>query len=282
MATTTCCAALISLLISLQSALPASQPEWRAKFNGVYGLAPDQVLKHVEPPFISERAELYHATLPDLAARDPDPTVMIIHWDREAELGPCLFGADVRFTDLLLTLTSLPPYEFDVDADIAEERIRGDWIVRKGAEPSKVIEAFVGHVDQATNRKIAIKREEVEEDAIIASGEIPADPSSSVLNLKLPLDAVRMRAPLRNTSDCGFFLRELSAATGFIVIDEREDKQQNRLLEWGAEDQTVMPELKRMAPDELETLLRSISDQTKLKFAIQPRKIQRWKLSIDK
>jgi hypothetical protein len=275
-------AVLLSLMMTLLGAPPTTQPPWRAKIQEVYGLAPDEVVKHVEPPFISERADFFEAKLPDLAERYPEgPTMIIIQWDGDPELGPGIYGADVRVGSLLLLLTSLKPYEVDVDHDIANKPIRGDWSVRKGADPSKVIPAFVGHVNRALGEKIVVKREEVEEDAIIATGDVPADPNNSILELTLPLEGVRLHAPLRNTGDTATLLDELSAATGYIVIDERADKRQPRLMEWGSGDQTVVPERKRVSPEELDALLRSISEQAGLKFKTEPRKITRWLVSSD-
>src|SRR5215212_1711333 len=148
----TCCATLIGLLISSLTAQPTTQPEWRAKFDAVYGLAPDEVLKHIQPPFIDERLEFYVDAMPDQAAAMPaGPTLMTVTWDDSPHIGSCRFsgGGDesgIEIQDLILWLTPLQPYEFEITPELATQELRGDWTLRKGAETANVLTAFFAQV----------------------------------------------------------------------------------------------------------------------------------------
>src|SRR4051794_38761680 len=74
---------LIAIALTAALAIAQTKPDelWKDHFNEVYGLAPSELVKHVLPPFIDERLELYAKVDPHQAAQIPEgPDAMVLEW----------------------------------------------------------------------------------------------------------------------------------------------------------------------------------------------------------
>jgi hypothetical protein len=219
-------ATFVGLFIcSLAAAQPTTQPAWREKFDAVYELAPDEILKHIQEPFIDERMEFVASAMPDqLAAMGRAPNSMNVVWDGSPHMAGCSFTGDDSgkpFGDLLSTLTRLKTFELVIaPPELARQEVQGDWTLRQGADPVQLLGRCASIVGSETGQNIAVTREIVEEDAIVAKGEVKFDPNSAEMQLNLKLDPIQLRQALCGAGGREAFLDALSASTGFAVIDE--------------------------------------------------------------
>ncbi|CAN5438302.1 hypothetical protein BH09PLA1_BH09PLA1_03930 [soil metagenome] len=276
---------IVAILAALLSAEPTTQPEWREKFDAVYGLAPDQILKHIQPPFIDERMEFYADAVPDVAASMPGaPTSITVRWDGSPHIDHFRFSGDgsgIQLRKLVSVFTTLRSFELEIAPELTTTAIGGDWVFRRGEEPAKMLEAIVAQFNKEADQEIVLSQHVVEEDVVVVKGDIRFDPNDSQVRLQLPLDSIELRRSFSGTGPRGMFLNQLSDATGYPVLDEGSANQLG-WVEWGAEGGPPSAELKRISSDDLDVLLKAISEQTGLKFTIEPRKITRWKLFVSK
>ncbi|CAN5438413.1 hypothetical protein BH09PLA1_BH09PLA1_03940 [soil metagenome] len=278
---------MVVALTVLLSAEPTTQPEWREKFDAVYGLAPTEILKHIPPPFIDERMEFYAATMPELAAALPgSPDHMIINWDSSPHLWICSGpdGSGIPFTEALTWVTQLRRHELDLSPELAAQSIPGDWVVRKGAEPAKLLEAFIVAASTAKECRIVATQETIEMESIVAKGNISQPKERANQSVMLPLESLQLLERLRGTGQRKLFYEQLSRSTGYPVIDVDEGGPAGAFFDWGCAGHPLPPTRggDRISRVDLDVLLESISAQTPLTFTIEPRKIAHWLISSAK
>lgn len=278
-------AATLSVLLVAE---PTTQPEWRAAFDRAHGLAPGEVLKHVLPPFPDERMEFYANAMPDQAAAMPGaPTSITVEWDTAPQMGFCHFGPDdgKRIDDVARQLATLRDYQLDASSELLEKRVIGDWTRRKGAKAAEILPAFAKILSRELDELIDANEETIEEEAVIVTGVVDPEKRFQKKEIKLPLDSVALHQTMRGAGPLSSLLDQLGCSVGYPVIDATEPGQfAFGQCEWGSDDQPAVapPEQAHIAPEHLDVLLKSISEQTGLKFRIEPRKITRWHLTVSK
>ena len=279
---------IVAMLAFCLTAGPTTRPEWRDGFDAIYGLAPDEVLKHIPPPFIEQRMDFYAASMPDQAAAMPaGPNVMTVVWTDSPQMQSCSFaGPDdgKEVLELLLQITQFPAHQIEVDPELASQQLFGDWTIRKGAEPVKLLSTFVELAGKATNQKITAKQEEVELDAIVAKGGVSRKAGQPMERLELPLNSIQLRRSMVGAGPASQLFQHLAGCTGYPVIDETDAARSGGFFEWGSKAPMNPPalDLERVAPEHLDALLAAIKQQTDLQFTVEPRKITRWRVVVEK
>jgi hypothetical protein len=273
---------------SIVAAQPATQPAWREKFDAVYGLAPDEILKCVRGPFIGERSEFFADAMPEqVAIMGTEPITMTVVWGGSPRLDHCVFsgnGSSPSFSDTVASLTHLKPFELEIATDLAKQQVKGDWVLRKGADSSQLLESCAAIVGGESNQKISVVRETVEREAIIATGSCSDASKRQQPMILLPLNDLALCSPVIGNGTRAQFYDQLTIATGYPVIDENESDHRDGWFEWGVDGEYRPPAYvkDRVSSENLDALLKSISEQTSITFAIQPRKITRWRVTVEK
>lgn len=151
-------------------------PEWRQRFEAVYRLEKEQILKRISPPFIPERRDYYlneHSYQAKLVSRSPDR--FTFHWPGKLKNWGLAFGR----TDLESTLRGvlrLKNYEFEGPRELLDLNLPGDWIVRDEAPVAAKLAALQEILANELERKIRFEKRTVEHEIIVATGQFSFHP----------------------------------------------------------------------------------------------------------
>ncbi len=171
------------------------------EFRTTYALPDDAVVKRVAPPFTAGRMEYYRVHEARQAKILPEgPDYMWFYWGhatakprrlREGNLnlgGMGWIGDDGKpVAALITTLTGgyyhhhrgkggVQPYELLGDQQLRGTKITGDWVVRAGASPEKIVEGLEAVLREECSLPIRLRLMEAERKVLVAKGEYSYSP----------------------------------------------------------------------------------------------------------
>ncbi len=152
-----CCSVQENCPAATKENLPASTPavpnevskQLLTEFRRTYALPDDKAVNRVAPPFSPGRLEFYRVREPAQAQAIPEPPdCMWFRWGdpttgydqtREGKLhGGCWFSDD-NVGDLVSAFTDIHGYEMLGDKELIKRHIAGDWVIRDGVSPEKLL-----------------------------------------------------------------------------------------------------------------------------------------------
>lgn len=150
---------------------------WRQRFEAVYKLNDGEVLKHVAPPFIPERAEYYHREprLSTPAKYNPEPPSSFIFRQTGPQLqyGGATFGAVVmRLFDVCRGFFQIGRPEMEGPEELLNLPLNGDWTIRAGLDREQLRQALEEIIHRETGRTIRIEPRQVERTVLVARGRL--------------------------------------------------------------------------------------------------------------
>jgi hypothetical protein len=150
---------------------PVAPPDdWRSRFDAVYSLADDEILRWVRPPFVPERRN-YTQTLHHYHGTDnPSPPLFLsFRWDGTLRnwglsMHECVLGSVLRCLGLKQR------YEWDAPRELFLLRLGGDWIVRADTPVEERLSALERILEAELGRRIRFVRQRVEREVIVVRG----------------------------------------------------------------------------------------------------------------
>jgi len=152
---------------------------WRKRFEAAYRLKDGEVIKHVRPPFMTERDDYYHKE-PSLKAQAANmkkaPDYFIFHDDGKIfeEWGYSVGNSHVTLQRLLHHAFRLKSYELAGPDELLNLRVDGDWVIRGGPmdkmDDADVLKQLSALLSKESNRPVRVERKAVERDVLVASG----------------------------------------------------------------------------------------------------------------
>jgi hypothetical protein len=152
-----CCSAQENCPAAAKENPPVSTPavsndtskQLLAEFRRVYALPDDKAINRVAPPYSPGRMEYYCVRLASQAQYIPkppdclwfkwgDPTTAYDH-TREGKLQRGGWFSDNSVGDLVSSSTGIHGYEMLGDKELIKRRISGDWVIRDGASPERLL-----------------------------------------------------------------------------------------------------------------------------------------------
>jgi hypothetical protein len=280
------CAVIAVVIVTSGQTRPAHDQPWRAKFDEAYGLAKDQAIRHVPPPFIPERIDFYKWAAKSQADAVPEgPASMTVRWSGATpRFGGARFssqgeGMTVRY--VLEGVVGLQPHELDGPRDVLEMEMPGDWSIRYRAKQQDMLDGVAKRLREVTARNLSFAREKVTEEIVLVTGtpKPPDDlPAGETWPLQLELGEIEFIKPAGGAGGLQHLFNTMARATGWPVINESKDMPSNFIVSWSGGRVTEEENLARIPRDQLDKVLATIAKQTGLELKVEQREIERWKL----
>ena len=287
------------LLDALRTALPGCKiwdPQrsrdypmaaWRQRFEAVYHLEDDQILKRISPPFIPERRDYYlneHSHQASLVSRSPDR--FVFHWDRKLKRGGLGFINTPDIDSTLRRVLGLNTFEYDGPEELLSLKLPGDWIVRDGTSQEMKLKAFEQLLAEELGRYIRFEKRIVEQEVIVATGRFKFHPIPRAVRQ----DVVHLYVDELSTSGGGTvhsvaeLLQTIGNRANIYVVDKTEPSEENNILYYLHRSSR---ELRRMQSspektEKLKTFLANLTEQTELQFKVATQPVEIWFVTENK
>ncbi|HCO92871.1 MAG TPA: hypothetical protein DIU00_02790 [Phycisphaerales bacterium] len=158
---------------------PPPVPGWRARFDKVYSLDDEEVLRWVRYPFIPERQIYATQEMPYHASKNPPPPGYIaFQWD--GKLHPWTIAMHECALGSVLNAIGLKSYEIDGPEKLLGLKLGGDWIARRDVPTDDTLSALERILENGLNRKVRFEKQEVNRDVIIVRGQFKHVPLEGV------------------------------------------------------------------------------------------------------
>jgi hypothetical protein len=257
---------------------------WKDHFAETYGLAPGELVKHVPPPFIEERLEVYRRDFPDHAVRTPQgPDAIIFEWSDD---GPRMrrwrHGGAFSIGGALEAVTQLESYQLILPHDLLDKPLPGDWVVQSGATADELMAALSRLLAKELGRPCTLESRAERLEVVVLKGKWKSKDDPDRVHLSVPFGGVNLvrDLPAGSTSPVGSFPDNLTYFTGWPVIADTDAKRSQPIIEWSNEvaakpDQPVDAKTPRA---QMEPILAALKEQSGLTIEIETREITRWRL----
>ncbi len=248
---------------------------WQDRFAEVYRLDPGEVLRHVKPPFIPERAKFITREINAPGNEGSADASLVLPWN----------GAIIPRYPHRSTLPSLVRQiaadsggylASDISLEFAEGLkkigVPGDWIVREGTTLEARLEAFQRAVTKELGRSIRCERRREAREVVVVSGRFAAQPVS---NERVPVHVSADNRDLDSESGGGEgtldeFLSTLSVITGVRFVNEASVTAGAK-IRWIQNDSSL-------ERTRLDAMLANVGSQTSLEFRRRRRPVDVWSI----
>jgi hypothetical protein len=151
----------------------AKVPASRARFELLYALAPGTAHAHIAPPFPPERTDYLLAiqALPGVAA-----FTHRFRYDGKLSLDSSTSREELSLGELPEFVLGLKRIDFEVAADLAHVKVRGDWVYRLGTPKEQLVSALEDILRDDLKVGVRLRRREVERDVVVVRGRFKFQP----------------------------------------------------------------------------------------------------------
>lgn len=160
-----------------------SNPNWRQRFDKVYRLNKNEVIRYIPAPFIPERMDYYNIAGGHQAQLIPQgPDHMTFTWaENQAKSKTVGFGRGISLlSDSMDTLTGLFPFDFAGNLSLLEVDMPGDWIIRPNQPSSVKLAALEKIIAKQTGQSIHFKPTSMVREVLIVKGHYQFNPIPNV------------------------------------------------------------------------------------------------------
>jgi hypothetical protein len=286
------CVAAVAPLV-LKTHPPSDGPAgWRQRFEAAYRLNDGEVLKHIAPPFIPERAEYYHReeALSTQAKYAPEPPAAFMF----GQDGPSLhytqatFGAAVmRLLDVTRDLFGIGRQNLEGPEELQDLALNGDWTVRAGTDRAQLLRALEAIIQRETGRSIKIEPRQVERTVLVARGGLlPAFRAQQGNGRQSQIDIYAEQKNAKEVSQGGGtarqFLDWIGDALNLRVVNEISPETQSVRLNWRIYSDAEEWHMGDRRDELLGKVLDNITQQTGITFTPETRMVEVWFVSESK
>ncbi len=265
----------------------AKKPQWRMRFDKVYRLDDEQLLRYIPEPYIPERSDFYFHQFSrwgwfwvSMKNMPRMPESAILTWDEKKNQAKGGMPSGRKTLIDLLRDFSFYKREFEGDPALLEHRVPGDWIKRDSARRVDVLAAFQNILNSQLDLAIRFVPHEVERDAFIAGGTFEFHPlGGEYANEQIHLFAEKPDPPdnIRGgggSGDLDHFLDYVGRLGKIRIINENKAAAVENLI-WRQHSSATSGPLQK-DPALFEMLLKNVSQQTSLRFRKERRNERIW------
>ena len=279
----------VSLLVATSAAIPVWQYNfgknaWEHRFDSAYKLKPGEVVRYIQPPFVSARADFYH-TAPALqvqARAIPQPPDQFI-FEQSDQANPgfrqCTFGGGSKrqtLSSALNDILRIKRYELEGPADLLNLNVFGDWTIRSGASREAVLAALEPVLFKVTKHHVHFEKRTVDREVIVVRGKLMLDrlKETGVSGGKL----VKMYADQpKNRGQTGYSLDDLVSALGehlgTYVVNEAQPSEH---FDFECDADADVSRAGNRRAEFTEKVLKNLAAQTGLTFSHEQRPVDIW------
>ena len=283
------------LLVALRAALPDCEiydpqqgdyppPPWRKRFDSVYRLEDDEVLRRIPPPFIPERMDFYrheHSVQAEVIPGGPD--YFTFHWDKKLTNWGMGFTDNLSLQAVLHRTLGLESFEYEGPQKILSLQLPGDWIVRPGAPMRAKLSALEQIVANDLGLPVRFEERSVQRDVIVADGKYEFHPEPNAYNdTSVHIFADKLdpdEGAGGGTGTLTKFLRWVGNRVSMPIINETEMPDDFE-LSWGNHRSSRLRKL--LEPErsrKLDMVVANLARQTSLTFTKERREVDVWFVS---
>jgi hypothetical protein len=274
------------------STISDAPPDTNTDFEKRCMLSPNQIVKYVPLRSSESRLEFYRRTNRQQAELFPaGPDSFVLTW-RDGKLsvrGVTMAGGQgTNLAALLQLAVGLKPDEMEGDAArLAKSGIRGDFIVREGAEIDATLAALAKVLSDEFGISVRLTRREVERPVVVCRGQLQI---ASLAERPPNHIEIYDEAPLaehdrqERSGTFALFLDSVRQVVGMPVLDETGADTKAQFLDvrhttWAFPRNTVSR--LKPAPGEVDVprVLRRLTEQSGLTFEVQNR--PRWIVFVE-
>ena len=144
--------------------------DWFTRFHAVYGLAKDQTVKLVPPPFIDERWNFWKSQQPGIPPLKPGEKMFekmfIIQWDGNRYSWKLASVVDGTLATAMQWCGGVKGYDIVGDEKLLKAPMPGDWVYLRTTTTDDKMEALEAIARKQLNKKVRI-RETTKEMAVV-------------------------------------------------------------------------------------------------------------------
>ena len=262
-------------------------PAWRQRFEAVYRLENDQILKRISPPFIPERRDYYlneHSQQASLVSRSPDR--FIFHWDRKLKNWGLGFINTPDIDSTLRGVLRLKSYEFEGPRELLDLNLPGDWIVRDEAPVTAKLAALQEVLANELERKIRFEKRTVAHEVIVATGRFSFHPLAEARKQ----DAVHLYVDELSSSGGGTvdsvaeLLQTIGNRAKTYVVDRTESAEETSIIYYLHRSSRPLRQMESNPEktEKLKVFLANLTKQTELQFEVAQQPVEIWFVTEDK
>ncbi|MBL4699850.1 MAG: M56 family metallopeptidase [Phycisphaeraceae bacterium] len=272
--------------IAKPTAYVPSHPNWRKRFDQVYRLNDDELIRRIAPPFIPERMDYYNVTSRAQAQAIPrGPNVMTFKWEQGQAQNPGItFGNGIGLSHAFTSVVDLHLYELICDQSILDTKVLGDWIVRPDQSMAMKFAALEKILDEQVNLKIHFEPSNREQDVIVVRGrykfnsKFKLDPSFSSYSASIHIYSDT--ATTKTMAGGGYgnmdaFLDKLRRRMNIHIVNEMDNDQPTR-VSWTNHSDSYYGNMGANREQKINKTLAHLSEQTSLQFSRERRMMPTW------
>lgn len=267
-----------------------TRPDWEERFNQVYRLDDDEVIRFIPKPFIPERLDYYNITSPDQADAIPQgPNSMVFQWGEHGRKNHSMaFGRSVNQISYQMTnITDLYPFELTGDLTLLELDLPGDWIIRPDQTLTAKLTALETIINQQTHQGIHFQQKMVQRQVIVAKGGYHFSPTTMLKDIFGDISASNhiysQTATDQTTSGGGSgnldkFLKNIGIRINMHVINETDYPVPHK-ISWTNHHDSYYGNMGEDRNKKIDQLLSNVGKQTHLLFFRETRTVPVWEIS---
>ena len=256
---------------------------WRQRFEEVYRLEDNRILKRIAPPFIPERKDYYvneHSS--QASAISTIPGIFVFHWNGKLKNWGLSFTDKFGLNFLLGFVLRLKSFEYDGPEELLNIELPGDWIIRDEVSQEIKLKALEQLIDEEFSRTIQFEKRTAERQVIVVTGNFKFHPPSETYehtSVHLYADELDPdEGSGGGTADSvNDFLLRLGNLVDMPVADHTESSKKFK-VPYRHHRSSYLRIIKDKAEKatKLQMLLAILTKQTELQFRIEKRPVEVW------
>jgi hypothetical protein len=263
---------------------------WTNRFNAVYKLKADEIVRYIAPPFIPERMEYYQKDKRwrNYAERNMAPPAFFIFRQNEKEEFTGL-GVGGRFGDkqpslkeILNSTLGINESELEAPKELLDLNLPGDWTIRDGVSQETFLAALEPILIKATGHSIHFEKRMAEREAIIAQGQFTLEAWEKAQPIQIFSETTNYNKAGSlggGVGDLQEFLKRVGERLNvYIVNDAQTDSRLPKPLQfqWTYHSDADAPRMGNRRSELTDRVLNNLAEQTGLLFAHTNQAVEVW------
>lgn len=280
-------AAVIFACLAAEPSQDNSGADWRGKFDEVYRLGDDEVVRFIPRPFIPDRNAYCRHQFTDNpnAPLETDSWSLVFRWVK-AKAQFWSVSSLPGTVGRIIESVGIERVDLEMSDDVRNTPAPGDWIVREDAGPRRLLPKVRDILLERFDRRIKFERVKVRKDVLVARGRYafhafrgaPANDTNVHLfcgeTFPVPADGPQVGGGGGNVAK---FLRHVAERAGMKMIDETTPTPETPATvsyrlhgsSWDAKDDA----------EKRESLIKNVEAQTSLALTVEQREVEIWRIT---
>ncbi|HTU27560.1 MAG TPA: efflux RND transporter periplasmic adaptor subunit, partial [Pirellulales bacterium] len=247
-----------------------------------YGLAPDQAVRRVPPPFADIRMEWYRVGNPDQSKLEPDgPAAMTFHWRNEELTGWGMTFCSCpgySLADVLDSLLGIKHQTIDAPDELLTKHLAGDWVVRPDAPAEQVLAQLETILREELALPIKLEFRQIERPVYVAVGTyryqpIPQRAAAGRTNDTIEVFAKHLHENGGGSGNFDEMLNWIGDWIGTPIVSEAAEPHP-KTITWLLHARSPFTAQMQAEDHDPEAVLANIAAQTGLTFQRQTRPVK--------